>query len=144
MARLLGNQGLIMNQANGNAYTRIYSCARTTTGGYIRFTISGGNPPVHIFVKSYVAFTQTNGSFDFNTAITIWQSMYCDTSGNMYGSVGSSWNSGAGMDRGWNTSSRQADLWISASSSGGFPGKASINCEIYCDRWDYVTLTQLA
>ena len=143
MARIIGSQGLVMNQANGNAYMMLYSRGKNDVGPFIRFTISGGNPPVHIFVKVYAAFTQTNGSFDFNAANTVWLGVYCDTSGNITANTGPSWDSGAGLGRGWNTASRQADLWISTYNNGGFPGKASINCEIFCDRWDYVTVSNL-
>jgi len=143
MARLVGSEGLIMNQANGNAYWRLYSRGKNDVGPYIRFSISGGNPAVHVFVKAYVAFTQTNGSFDFNTSITCFLGFYCDTGGSITANTGGSWTSGAGMGFGWNTASRQADLWLSVYNNGGFPGRASMECEIFCDRWDYVSISNL-
>lgn len=144
MARLLGNQGLIMNQSNGNAYMRVYSRGKNDVGPYIRFSIIGGNPAVHIVVKTYISFTQTNGSNDFNSAVTKWNSVYIDTGGNTYGGFGNSWaNSGHNTATNWNLANRQADLWVMSSGNGGFPGRASISCEIFCDRWDYVSISNL-
>jgi hypothetical protein len=142
MARLTGNQGLIMNQSNGNAYMRVYSRAKSSNAGpYLRFNISGGNPHTHIVVKTYFSFIQTNGSSDFNSALTIWNALWIDTGGNTYGFNASQWTSGANIDRGWSTSNRQADLWIQSPSNNGWPGRASICSEIFCDRWDYVSVS---
>jgi hypothetical protein len=143
MARLIGSEGLIMNQANGNAYWRLYSRGKNDVGPYIRFTVSSGNPAVHVFIKGYAAFTQTNGSFDFNTSVTYFLGFYCDTGGSITANTGTSWTSGADMGFGWNTATRQADLWLSTYNNGGFPGKASMECEIFCDRWDYVSISNL-
>jgi len=143
MARILGSEGLILNQSNGNAYMRLYSRGKNDVGPYIRFTISSGNPALHVFVKTYFAFSQTNGSFDYNSSMTIFQSIYCDTGGSVTVTNGTQWTSGTSIDRGFNTTTRQADLWISTYNNGGFPGRASINCEIYCDRWDYLSLSNL-
>lgn len=143
MARLLGNDGLTMNQANGNAHMRVYSRGKNDVGPYIRFSISGGNPNLHIVVKTFFAFTQTNGFADFNSSVTRWNSIFCDTGGNTYGGFSAFYLSGANIDLGWNIVSRQADLWVMSSSNGGFPGKASICCEIYCDRWDYLNISNL-
>lgn len=143
MARLLGSDGLVLNQSNGNAYIRFYARGKNDVGPYLRFTFSGGNPNVHVFIRTYVSFTQTNGSSDSNTSLTMWQSLYCDTGGNVSTTTAGTWLSGANLDRGWSTSNRQADLWIQASNNGGWPGRASILNEIFCDRWDYLTVSNL-
>lgn len=143
MARILGSEGIVMNQANGNAYMRLYSRGKNNVGPYIRFSISGGNPNLHVVIVTYVAFTQTNNSFDFNSSNTKWNSIFCDTSGNTYSGFAGGFNSGAGLDINFITSSRQADLWVFNSANGGFPGNASISCEIFCDRWDYLTVSNL-
>jgi hypothetical protein len=143
MARILGSEGLIMNQANGNAYIRGYSRGKNDVGPYLRFNISGGNPNLHIVVTTYVAFTQTNGSFDFNSSATKWNSLFCDTGGNTYDAFDYGWTSGAGVDSHFSTSNRQADLWFFTSGNGGFPGNASIYSEIYCDRWDYLSVSNI-
>jgi|LakMenE18May11ns_1017448.scaffolds.fasta_scaffold9943557_2 hypothetical protein len=141
MARITGNQGLIMNQSNNNSYMRVYSRGKNNVGPYLRFNISGGNPHLHIIVKTYMSFVQTNGSSDFNSALTIWNALWVDTGGNTYGFNAGSWTSGANIDRGWSTSFRQADLWFQSPSNGGWPGRASISSEIFCDRWEFVSIS---
>lgn len=143
MARLLGSEGLIMNQANGNAYMRTYSRGKNDVGPYIRFAFSNVSAHIHVIIKTHLAFSQTNGSFDFNAAQVNWNSLYCDSSGNVYSGFGSNWTCGANIGTGFSTSFRQADLWVGVDSNGGFPGKASICCEIYCDRWDYLNIANL-
>lgn len=143
MARLLGNEGLVMNQANGNAFMRMYSRGKNDVGPYIRFTFSNVSAHIHVIVVTHIAFTQTNGSFDFNATTSRWNSLYCDPSGNVYSGFVAAWNGGGNTDSGFSTSFRQGDLWIMSPSNGGFPGKASICCEIYCDRWDYLNISNL-
>jgi hypothetical protein len=142
MARLLGNQGFIMNQSNNNSYIRWYSRGKNDVGPLVRFSISGGNPHLHINLKVFFAFTQTNGN-DFHTAGTTYMGLYCDTGGNVYFGYNAGWQSGAGFEKGFSTSNRQADLWIMSPSNGGWPGRSSICCEIFCDRWDYLSLSNL-
>jgi hypothetical protein len=143
MARIIGSDGLNMNQANGNAYMRLYSRGKNDVGPYMRFTFSTVSTPIHVWIKTYMAFTQTNGSFDFNSSVTMWGSIYCDSSGNILTATSGTWLSGSNIDRNFSTSNRIADLWIQSSTNGGWPGKASICNEIFCDRWDYLTISNL-
>ena len=143
MARITGNQGLIMNQSNGNAYVRWYSRGKNDVGPYVRFSISGGNPNLHVGLKAFYAFTQTNGSSDFNSAFTRYMSIFCDTGGNTYSGYNSGWSSGTNIDANFSTSNRQADLWIMSTGNGGFPGRASLCLEIFCDMWDYLSLSNI-
>jgi hypothetical protein len=140
MARLIGNQGFIMNQSNGNAYLRRYARGKNDVGRQVRFTISGGNPNIHVNFKCFMAFTQTNAS-DFNAANTMYAGFFCDTNGNFASYQGTTWTCGANFDRGFEFSTRQADFWITTLNNGGFPGRMSICLEIFCDRWDYLSLS---
>jgi hypothetical protein len=143
MARLLGNQGLIMNQSNGNAYMRRYSRGKNDVGPQVRFSVSGGNPNIHVNFKVFGAFTQTNGSSDFNSAFTNYAGFFCNTDGNFASYTGAAWVSGPNVGMGFNFSNRIADFWLSASNNGGFPGRMSIGLEIFCDRWDFLSLSNL-
>ncbi len=143
MARIVSSEGLIMNQANGNAYVRLYSRGKNDVGPYIRFSFSNVSAHIHVVVKTFFSFTQTNGSNDFNTSATRWNSLYCDTGGNVYTGFNSAWLLGANIGIDFSTSFRQADMYVGASSNGGFPGRASICSEIYCDRWDYLNISNL-
>lgn len=143
MARIYSNQGLIMNQSNTNGYFRTYACARNNSGPILRFTFGAGNPPIHMNFHMHMAFDQTNGSFDFNNARWQREGLYVDTAGNISNSWSGAWWSGGNAGFGWNLSNRQADLWIGSSTTGGFPGKGSISLDMFCDRWDYVTITNL-
>lgn len=141
MARLLGNEGFIMNQSNGNAYMRVYSRGKTDVGPFLTFDIAGGNPNLHVIVKTYFCIVQTNGVSDWNSAVTRWNALWVDTGGNTYGYEASFWSSGNNIGMPWSTSYRQAKLCIWSTNNGGFPGKASICSEIYCDRWDYLSVS---
>ena len=140
MARLLGNQGLIMNQSNGNAYLRRYARGKNDVGPQLRFSIGGGNPNIHVNFKVFGAFTQTNSS-DFNSAFTFYAGFFCNTNGDFGTFLGTQWLSGANFERGYNLSNRQADFWITTSNNGGFPGRMSTCYEIFCDRWDFLSLS---
>ncbi len=146
MARITNSDGLIMNQSNGNAYMRVYARGRVspTAGKYLRFTVSGGNPNIHLVAKIYFAFTQTNNSYDFPSANTWWKSFQCDTGGNMNDAFSGAWLSGANIGWGWTFPSlRVADLYLVDVNNNGWPGNASMCAEIFCDRWDYVTVSNL-
>ncbi len=132
-----------MNQSNNNAYTRIYSCAKTITGPYFRLNVSGGNPNMLIFIRSVYSFTQTNyPSGDFHGANVKVSSVNFDTNGDGGWRTSNGYWSGSGIDFGFDVSNRQAIVWI-FNNGTSFPGKASVVSHITCNRWDYLTLTQL-
>jgi hypothetical protein len=70
-------------------------------------------------------------------------SIFCDTGGNTYSGYNGGWSSGTNIEANFSTSNRQADLWIMSTGNGGFPGRASLCLEIFCDRWDYLSLSNL-
>ncbi len=142
MSTIQGSEGLIMNQSNANSYMRVYSRGINSSGAFVRFTISAGNPYIAMMIIMRYALTQTNAN-DFNTATTVWTGWQVDTGGSVSQISGNSWGSGPGVDVSFSFATRQADLWIANSSVGGFPGRASINLELYCPRWDYVTVSNL-
>lgn len=145
MARILNSDGLIMNQSNSNGYMRVYARGRVspTAGKYLRFTISNGNPGIHVIAKIYFAFTQTNNSYDFPSANTQWKSFYCDANGSILEAFNGMWLSGANIGWGWTFGVRVADLYLVDVNNNGWPGNASMCAEIFCDRWDYVTISNL-
>lgn len=143
MAIIRGSEGIIMNSSNtSNAYMRWYSRGKNDSGPFIRFTIAAGNPYIHVMVKAYWSMTQTNAN-DFHSSEQIWTSFYCDTNGNCANTLNGFWISGANNGYGYNFATRQANLYLSASSNGGFPAKISALFEIYCNRWDYVTVSNV-
>lgn len=144
MANIYSSEGLIMNQSNSNGYTRIYSCAKTTMGPYYRLNVSAGNPNMLIFVRTVFSFTQTNyPSGDFHSGMVRYNSINFDTNGNGDVRLNYGFVSGAHINATFTMSNRQAIFWIFDSTAGSFPGKASIVSHITCNRWDYLSITQL-
>jgi len=140
MARIYSNEGLIQNQNNSNAYMRIYSCGKNDSGPYYRFNILTGNPDIYISMIHYFSFT-AGGNY---SSTSVGSGLYFNTSGN-----GSTTHSGKGwvgyidFNLEYTLSNRQAIVTVGSSTSGLTNAKGSIISHIFCNRWDYVTITQL-
>jgi hypothetical protein len=142
MARIYSNEGLIQNQNNSNSFIRIYSCGKNDSGPYYQFNILTSNPAIYINMIHYYSFT-TGGSHASYTNIS---GIYFDTSGN-----GSNFFGGTQSVAGANgyfveytfPTSRQAIVTVGSTSSGLSNAKGSIISHIFCNRWDFVTITQL-
>lgn len=133
-----------MNQSNNNAYTRVYSCAKTTMGPYYRLNVAAGNPNMFIRIRTVYSFTQTNyPSGDFHGANVRILGIYFDTAGNGGVVSDNAFWSGAGISMGATMANRQATIWVYGDTAGNFPGKASIMSHIVCNRWDFLSITQL-
>jgi hypothetical protein len=140
MARIYSNEGLIQNQNNSNAFIRVYSCGKNDSGPYYRFNIATSNPALYINMMHYYSFT-TGGN---HTSGISTSGLYFDTSGN--GSTtysGGTFNGTAGYNIEYNISGRQVQVCVGSTSSGLSSAKGSIISYIFCNRWDFVTITQL-
>jgi hypothetical protein len=140
MARIYSNEGLIQNQNNSNSFMRIYSCGKNDTGPYYRFNIATGNPAIYINMIHYYSFTNS-GSF---SSITNVSGIYFDTSGNgsnIYG--GSQSIIGTVYPLEYTITSRQAIVSLGSTTGGSSTARGSVISHIFCNRWDFVTITQL-
>jgi hypothetical protein len=147
MARLTTTDGLSLFNMGSTTITsgmRYYGWSKATTASatsHFRFTIGASNPPIHITMKIWYAFRNVNDSSSYVSAFRVY-GIYVDTSGNV-----TVWNtSGDGIGNTFIsaevlTSSRQADiqLWSPNVSSGFISGTA----HILCNKWNFVTITQL-
>lgn len=147
MARLTTTEGLSlfnMGSSTITSGTRYYCWSKATTSSatsHIRFTIGASNPPIHITMKIWYAFRNTNDTTQYRS---VWHNIgiYVDTSGNVTNWLNAADGFGnIGMDSNVSTSTRQADiqLWNSSVSSGFLSGFA----DILCNKWNFVTVTQL-
>lgn len=141
MARIYSNEGLIQNQNNSNAFIRVYSCGKNDSGPYYRFNIATSNPALYINILHYHSFT-TGGN---HTAGISTSGLYFNTSGN--GSATYSGGTFTGT-AGYNIeyvfpADRQAQVCVGSTSSGLSNAKGSVISHIFCNRWDFVTITQL-
>jgi hypothetical protein len=144
MARIYSNEGLILNQNNSNAFMRIYSCGKNNSGPYYKFNIATSNPHIYINMNHYYSFTIDNNSQLSGTNIS---GLYFDTSGNgttTYGGTQSVVGS-FGYFVEYTISSREAIVTVgfTTADGAGTARKGSIISHIFCNRWDYVTITQL-
>ncbi len=140
MARIYSNEGLIQNQNNSNSFMRIYSCGKNDTGPYYRFNILTGNTAIYINMIHYYSFTNS-GSF---SSITNNSGIYFDTSGNgsnIYG--GSQSIIGTVYPIEYTITSRQAIVTVGSTTGGSSTARGSLISHIFCNRWDFVTITQL-
>jgi hypothetical protein len=141
MARIYSNEGLIQNQSNSNAYMRIYSCGKNDSGPYYRFNILNNNPQVTLYMIHNYVFK----SSDFNPgSVQHGRGFSFDTSGiaNISGENAQViQNSSPPIE--YIFSTRQAIVCVGSTSSGLSNAKGSIISHIFCNRWDYVTITQL-
>ena len=140
MARIYSNEGLIQNQNNSSAYMRVYSCGKNDSGPYYRFNIATGNPYIYINILHYYSFTQgSNHTSGRNNS-----GLYFDTSGNCSTTYsGNNFIGTAGYNVEYNVSNRQAQVCVGSTSSGLSNAKGSIISHIFCNNWNYVTITQL-
>ena len=141
MAKLYGTDGLEMNQGNSSiAYMKVVSFGKNDIGTFLRITASTSAPRIYFHINSTLAFTQTNGASDFNS--TTWKKtafMYNAA----YGYTGMlDWGvaSGSNITIGYSASNPSMDLYVWSATAGSWPGKFSIVMEIWCSRWDLVTL----
>jgi len=140
MARIYSNEGLIQNQNNSNAYMRVYSCGKNDSGPYYKFNITTSNPHIYINILHYYSFT-TGGN---HTSGISTSGLYFNTSGNCSTTYsGGTFTGTAGYNVEYNTSDFQAIVTVGSTSSGLSNAKGSVISHIFCNRWDYVTITQL-
>jgi hypothetical protein len=142
MARIYSNEGLIQNQGNSSSYMRTYSCGKNDSGGYYKFNILTGNPHIYINMTHYYSFTNNNTS---HVSITGFGGLYFDTSGNGATTIDSRQSSqGDIYEVLYNVTNRQAIVCLASLNSGfSATSKGSIISNIFCNNWDYVTITQL-
>jgi hypothetical protein len=139
MARIYSNEGLILNQNNSNAYMRVYSCGKNDSGPYYRFNIATSNPHIYINILHYYSFTQaSNHTSGRNTS-----GLYFNTSGNCSTTYSGTGFVGTPQYIEYTVSDFQAIVCVGSTSSGLSNAKGSIISHIFCNRWDYVTITQL-
>jgi hypothetical protein len=141
MARIYSNEGLIQNQNNSNAFMRIYSCGKNDTGPYYRFNILTGNTAIYINMIHYYSFTNTG----VNSSYTNISGIYFDTSGNASNIYGGTQNNVGqfGYFIEYTLSNRQAIVTLGSTTGGSSTAKGSVISHIFCNRWDFVTITQL-
>jgi len=146
MAQIRNTDGLVMAQGGGNPVimgTRMISNAKSTPGYQYRYTIAGGNPTIHIYTRFYVSLSQTNvPSEDYWTTEIASMGTYVDTAGNVTQTGAQDWRDSSYVGYGQTTSSRQADTYF-WDTSNTFPASISTVAFIWCNRWDYVTVTLL-
>jgi hypothetical protein len=147
MARLTTTDGLSLFNMGSTTITsgmRYYGWSKATTASatsHFRFTIGASNPPIHITMKIWYTFRNLNDTSHFRSAWRI-IGIYVDTSGNVTTSINSDDGFGnVGIDAGVSASTRQADfqMWNGAISSGFVSGTV----HILCNKWNFVTVTQL-
>ena len=147
MTLITSTEGLSMGQSANNPITggmRFYGMSKTQSGtstiNLLRFTIASSNPAIHITTRYYNTFQENLRNDTFNTSWTN-LGLYVDTSGGIatwqHGGDG---NGNVGFDRDVSTSTRQADIRF---INGNTNPILSVVFFIYCNRWDYVTVTQL-
>lgn len=113
-------------------------------GPFYRLDVSAGNPNMLIFIRTVFSFTQTNyPSADWHSGMVKYNSVNFDTNGNGDVRLNYGYVSGANIGASLSVTTRQATFWIFDATAGSFPGKASIVSHITCNRWDYLTITQL-
>jgi len=143
MARIYSNEGLIQNQNNSNSFMRIYSCGKNDSGPYYRFDILTGNTAIYINMIHYYSFTVNNSTHSSITNVT---GLYFDTSGNGTTTYGGSQSIvGINYPIEYIVTNRRAIVCVGSTTSGGTgtTSKGSVISHIFCNRWDYVTITQL-
>jgi hypothetical protein len=146
MAQIRNVDGLVMGQTGNNPMimgTRMVSNAKGTPGFQYRYTIAGGNPIIHIKARFYISLQQTNvPSEDFWTTQISGLSTYFDTNGNGSQGVVQDWRDNAGVGCGHSLFSRRADVWF-WDTGAGFPVAISTVGFIWCNRWDFLTISLL-
>lgn len=142
MARIYSNEGLIQNQNNSNAFMRIYSCGKNDSGPYYRFNILTGNTAVYINMIHYYSFTLNNST---HTSYTNISGLYFDTSGNGTTTYGGTQDivGPNGYFLEYTITSRQAIVSLGSTTGGSSTARGSVISHIFCNRWDFVTITQL-
>ncbi len=147
MAQIRNVDGLVMGQSGANPMimgTRMVTNAKGTPGYQYRYTIASGNPLIHIYTRFYLTFSQTNApSEDFWTSEIASMGTYFDTSGNGTQSGAQDWRDSTYVGYGQIMSTRQADTYFYSTSTSAFPGAFSSVAFIWCNRWDYVTVSLL-
>lgn len=144
MARIYSNEGLIQNQNNSSAYIRTYACGKNNSGPFYKFNILTSNPHIYINMIHYYSFAVNDTTL---TSGTNSSGLYFDTSGNGSTTYGGTGNvvgaSGYGLE--YTVSNRQAivTLGFSTADGAGTLRKGSLISKIFCNNWDYVTITQL-
>ena len=139
MARIYSNEGLIQNQNNSNSFIRIYSCGKNDRGPYYRFNILTSNPAIYINMIHYYSFTNNNTYSSIINASGI-----CfDTSGDGLNWGGNTQIVGSNETIEYILSNRQAIVCMASTTGGSSTAKGSVISHIFCNRWDYVTITQL-
>jgi hypothetical protein len=139
MARIYSNEGLILNQNNSNSFMRIYSCGKNDSGPYYRFNILTGNTAIYINMIHYYSFTNNNTYSSIINASGI----YFDTSGVGFNWGGNTQTVGSNETIQYILSNRQAIVCMASTTGGSSTAKGSVISHIFCNRWDYVTITQL-
>jgi hypothetical protein len=146
MAQIRNVDGLVMGQTGNNPMimgTRMVSNAKGTPGFQYRYSIAGGNPIMHIKARFYVDISQTNvPNEDFWTTQISGLSTYFDTSGNGSQGVAQEWRNNVYVGYGHSFSSRQADIYF-WDTSASFPVAISTVAFIWCNRWDFLTVSLL-
>ncbi len=146
MAQIRNIDGLVMGQSGANPMimgTRMISNAKGTPGYQYRYTIAAGNPLIHIYTRFYLSLSQTNvPSEDFWTTEIASMGTYFDTNGNGTQTGAQDWRDSAYVGYGQTFSTRQADSYF-WDTSAGFPVSISTVAFIWCNRWDYVTVSLL-
>jgi hypothetical protein len=147
MAQIRNVDGLVMGQTGNNPMimgTRMVSNAKGTPGPQYRYTIAGGNPIMHIKTRFYLSLSQTNvPSEDFWTTQICSLSTYFDTNGNGQVGVSLDNNDNVYVGFGQSFSTRQADAWFWNAGDNGFPVAISTVAFIWCNRWDFLTISLL-
>jgi hypothetical protein len=139
MARIYSNEGLIQNQNNSNSFIRIYSCGKNDRGPYYQFNILTSNPAIYINMIHYYSFTNNNTYSSIINASGI----YFDTSGYGLNWGGNTQIVGSNETIEYILSNRQAIVCMASTTGGSSTAKGSVISHIFCNRWDYVTITQL-
>ena len=139
------NNGVNPPQAGMRYFGWSKAYAASTITPQIRFTIAAANPVINITVaqQSLVDVTTADNYYGFGSWV---YQFSCDTAGTIAVQFNSA--SGGGTsgnyanDRTLTTSTRQIDINWGASS--GWPAAISTFLfMMHCNRWDYVTVTQL-
>lgn len=140
MARIYSNEGLILNQNNSNAFMRVYSCGKNDSGGYYRFDIATSNPHIYINILHNYSFTQASN----HTSGRNGSGLYFNTSGDGSTTYSQSNFIGtAGYNIEYVVTNRQAIVTVGSTTNGASNAKGSVISHIFCNRWDFVTITQL-
>ena len=137
----------ITQGCNGNnpiqAGYRQFGWSKQAIAYQFRFTISASNPHLVFGLQVYTSFSQTNAT-DYYGSWLHTLGFYCNTSGTCAQTYGhnSTGYASFGLGVGFSFSTRQADLYIWGTNPSAFPGTNTGGyANIFCNRWDYVTIS---